>query len=61
MKKATAFTGFKQPTLRLKFKIKDFFTCVDQKAESIRRIHKREFLQKRSREIRERALRLSQS
>jgi len=28
-KKATAFSGYKQPTLRLKFKIKDFFIKID--------------------------------
>ena len=44
LKRATAFTGYKQPTLRLKFKIKDFFRQVDQKAQSLKRIKRRELL-----------------
>ena len=56
LKRAGAFSGYKQPTLRLKFKMMDFFIKIDQKADSLRRIKKRELLQKRTLELKERAL-----
>ena len=60
MKRATAFSGFKQPRLNIKFKIEDFFVKIDLKAESLRRIRKREILKHRTSRIKERAFFLSQ-
>ena len=49
-KQPGALTGFKQPILRLKFKINEFFS--DKKAESNQRIKKR-ILQREKEELRQ--------
>ena len=41
-KRSLPFTAYQQPVLRLKFKINDFFQQVDHKADSLRRIHRRQ-------------------
>ena len=50
LKQPGALSGFKQPVLRLKFKINDFYS--DKKAESRQRIKKRQ-LAKEKEELRQ--------
>ena len=53
VKRATPFSNYRQPVLRLKFKIQDFFVKIDHKADSLRRIRKKKLHQQRLLEYKE--------